>query len=310
MPRFAILDPLTLMGRALATEIQRRFPDAELGFFHTLDDEEHEVTPIAGHAALVPPLSGSTCLSEWDVVLLAADRTSPRLKVLEQALEDDPTLVFIDASSLSHYRHITSPALDAHTMTSGVRLRPAHPSIVVAGAVVQALAAFEPTAMTISAVDPVSIFGKDAVLSLAHQASQRLQGEDVTETIDQQVAAFNMTAHSGVDLAKEASQLFPKLEVVATRTAGGCFHGHLTLLSLAFGSAVSLDVVIEALEDAPSLSLADFPLNLDGVSDRDGIWLTTPETSPSGRTLAFQAMVDGTRIGGAVTVATILQGLQ
>lgn len=308
MPRFAILDPLTLMGQELTTELERSFPEAELGLFHTSEDDEHQIAEIGGQAAMVPPLAEGASLSEYDVVILAADRTSPRLKVLEQALEDDGALVFIDASSIGHYRHLTSPALNADAMTSGARLCPAHPSIVVADCVLRALATFKPTTLTIAAIEPVSIYGKDAVTTLAHQAAQRLQGDTVSEKINKNIAAFNMTAVSGADLGKEASLLFSDLEVAATRTLGGCFHGHLVILSLTFASAVSVTPAVRALKQAPGLSIKKSSLSIDGVSDREGICVTQVEVSPGGQMLTLQAMVDGLQIGGAVTVASMLEG--
>ncbi len=308
MPRFAILDPLTLMGQELTTEIKRRFPEADLSLFHTTDDEEHQISDLGGQAALVPPLGTAEALAEFDVVMLATDRISPRLKVLEQALKDNGTLLFIDASSLGHYRHLTSPALNADAVISGARLRPAHPSIVVADGVLRALAAYKPTALTIAAIEPVSIYGKEAVTTLAHQAAQRLQGDDVTEKIDKHIAAFNMTAVSGVDLVNEASDLFPGLEIAATRTLGGCFHGHLVILSLTFASPLPMKAAVRALKNTPGLSIKKSPLNIDGVSDRDGICLTQLEASPGGQMLTLQAMVDGLKIGGAVTIATMLEG--
>ncbi len=308
MPRFAILDALTLIGQELTTVIEQRFPEAELSLFHTSEDDEHQIAEIGGQAALVPPLDEGESLSEYDVVLLAADRTSPRLKVLEQALEGDDSLVFIDVSSLGHYRHLTSPALNADAMTSGARLRPAHPSIVVADSVLRALAAFEPTALTITSIEPVSIYGKAAVTTMAHQAAQRLQGDGVSEKIDKRVAAFNLTAVSGVDLVSDAALLFPDLKVAATRTLGGCFHGHLTILSLAFGSTVSVTAAVRALKKVPGLSIKKAPLSIDGVGDREGICLTQVEASAGGQILTLQAMVDGLHIGGAMTVAAMLEG--
>lgn len=310
MPRFAIIDPLTLVGQEINAEIRRSFPEADLSLFHTLEDQEHQIASVGGQAALVPPVSESNAFSGVDVVVLASDQTSSRLKVLEKALEDNPDLVFIDASPLNHYRHLTSPALDADVMTQGARLRPAHPAIVVAVAITEALAAFQLTAMSIAAVEPVSIFGKDAIGILAQQASQRLQGENVKKAIDDYVAAFNMTARSGADLTEEASELLPQVEVAVTRTLGGCFHGHLTMLGLVFASDLGESSVIEALKRAPGISVKNYPLRLDGVGDMDKIWVTRPEISKGGRTLCLQAMVDGTRIGGALTVASILQGLQ
>ncbi len=308
MPRFAILDPLTLVGQELVAETKQRFPEADISLFHTTDDEEHRISEIEGQATLVPPLSQGEPLSGFDVVLLAADQISPHLKPLEQMLEDNNTVVFIDASSLAHYRHLTTPALNAGAVTSGARLRPAHPSIIVADSVLRALADFEPTALTVAAIEPVSIYGKEAITTLAHQAAQRLQGDGVSQKIDKRVAAFNMTPVPGDDLTNEASELFPDLEVAATRTLGGCFHGHLAVLSVTFASPLPFKAAVRALKNAPDLTIKKSPLNLDRVSDRDGICLTQPEVSPGGHLLTLQAIVDGLKIGGAVTVASMLEG--
>lgn len=307
MPRFAILNPLTLMGQAVTTEIQMRFPEADVGFFHTSDEDEHQIASVTGDPALVPPLDEAEGLSNFDVVVLTSDRINPRLKVLETALDQDSSMVFIDASPLKHYRRRTSPSSGAEPVAPGARIRPAHPSLIVAGSVIRALEALRPEAVTIGAVEPVSIFGKDAIRMLALQAAQRLQGEDVTEMIDEQVAAFNMTARSGVDLVTDASELFPGIEVAAGRTLGSSFHGHFTLLSVTCSLGLSVEGVSSAIGNTPGLSIAEFPLHLDGVSDRNGIWVTPPEISPGARTVVFQAMVDGVQIGGAETVSAIIE---
>jgi aspartate-semialdehyde dehydrogenase len=308
MPRFAILDPLTLVGQALTIELKQKFPSADVSLFHTTGDEEHQISEIGGEARLVPPLGDGEVLSEYDVVLLAADRISPHLKPLEQTLEDDDTIVFIDASSLNHYRYLTTPALNSEAMTPGARLRPAHSSVAVADRVLRALAEFEPTELTISAIEPVSIYGKEAISTLAHQAAQRLQGDEVSEKIDKRVAAFNLTAVSGTDLVTEATLLFPHLEISATRTLAGWFHGHLAILNLTFASPLPLKAAVRALKNAPDLILKKTPLHIDGVSDREGICFTPPETSSGGHILSLQTMVDGLQIGGAVTVAAMLEG--
>ncbi len=46
MPRFAILDPLTLVGQELVAETKQRFPEADISLFHTTDDEEHRISEI------------------------------------------------------------------------------------------------------------------------------------------------------------------------------------------------------------------------------------------------------------------------
>jgi hypothetical protein len=310
MPRIAILDPLTLTGRELTSEIHQAFPEADIHLFHTEDDDEHQIASTGDQPALSPPLNESGDLAEFDVVILAADRAGLRLKALESALESIPELIFIDASPLGLYRHLTSPSLDADGVIPGARLRPAHPSIAVAHAVLQVLDSFGPETMTIAAIEPVSIFGKEGITTLAHQASQRLQGEKVTETIDDQIAAFNMTAHPGVDLAGDAARLFPELEVVATRTHGGCFHGHVTLLGLTVTDLITKEEAIENLARIPGAILAKFPMSLADDDGQGRIRIGAPEISHGGHMLSIQAMVDGTQVGGAMTVVSLLEKLR
>ncbi len=309
MPRFVILDPLTLTGQELVTEISKQYPEAGLTFFHTADDDEHQISDIGGQPALIPPLGDDASLSDFDAVILAADRISPRLKFLENTLEANGGFVFIDASALGHYRHLTRPTLNTEGVQQGARLRPPHPSIVVADKILQALAPFKPAALTIASIEPVSIYGKEAVTALAQQAAQRLQGDAVSKKIDKHIVAFNLTAVSGSDLSTEASELFPGLEVVAARTLGGCFHGHLAIFGLTFAEPVSNTAIVRALKKAPDISIKKAPLDIDGLNDRDGICLTPPEVSSGGRSVSLQAMVDGLHFGGAKTVATLLEGV-
>jgi hypothetical protein len=310
MPRIAILDPLTLTGRELTSEIDRAFPEADVHLFHSEDDDEHQIASTGDQPALTPPLNESGDLAEFDVVILAADRAGLRLKALESALESIPELIFIDASPLGLYRHLTFPALGEDGVSPGARLRPAHPSIAVAHAVLRVLDSFGPETMTIAAIEPVSIFGKEGITTLAHQAGQRLQGEKVTRTIDDQIAAFNMTAQPGADLTGDAARLFPELEVVATRTSGGCFHGHVTLLGVTVTDCISRDEAVESLTSIPGAILAEFPMSLGDDDGRGVIRISLPEISLGGHMLSIQAMVDGTQVGGAKTVVSLLEKLQ
>jgi len=310
MSRLAILDPLTLMGRELTAEIHRRFPGIEPALFHTSDDEEHQIASIDGRPALVPPLKSPADLEDIDVLVLAADDDGARLDFVGEALENDDHLIFIDASPLDRFRFLTVPSFDADSMAPGARLRPALPAVVVAGAVIETLSPFGPLGMTIAVVEPVSVYGRDAVVTLASQAAQRLQGETVTEEIDHRIAAFNLTARSAEILREEAASLLPGLEIAATRTLGGCFHGHLILIGLTFEAPVVAEAVSNALDVSPLLAVTPFPIDLTGIGDRADIVLTPPELSSGGRSLTLQAMVDGTRIGGAATVAAMLQGIQ
>ena len=49
--------------------------------------------------------------------------------------------------------------------------------------------------------------------------------------------------------------------------------------------------------------------DLDLVPDRDQVLLTQPQISPDRRVVAATAMVDGLRLGGAVTAVEILRSM-
>ena len=310
MPRIAIIDPLTLLGREISAEFRHRWPnEGDLLFFHAAEDEEHQVTQIGGHAALVPPLTDPGDLDSCEAVVLTTEIGSDRLDVFDRLLENRSNLLFLDASRLERYNHLTHPAIDADGLASGNRLRLAHPSIAVAGILTEALRAFSPERMTIAAIDPVSTYGKHAIDLLARQAVHRLQGETVKDLLDGQLLAFNMAAQGGKSLTEEAASLLPNLHVAATRTIGSSFHGHLILLGFGFEEIVDPDQINDCLEQTRGVLIASPPVNLDAITDRNEIVITPPAISPDGRTVAIQATVDGTRIGGALTAATIFQGL-
>ena len=55
--------------------------------------------------------------------------------------------------------------------------------------------------------------------------------------------------------------------------------------------------------------LAEGSISLDLVPDRDHVLLTQPQISPDRRMVAMTAMVDGLRIGGALTAVDILRSM-
>jgi aspartate-semialdehyde dehydrogenase len=185
----------------------------------------------------------------------------------------------------------------------------AHPAVVATAILVRALGHLDPSGGTVAAVDPVSSLGGESIELLARQAGHRLQGAPVEEKIDGAVLAFSTLA--GVDeyLWEEASAALPDLDVSVTRCISGCFHGHVAHVGLKFDGSPAENEVWEALEADPKLVIHDPPLSLDSIPDTDYVSLTPPRLSRTQQHLAVTLMVDGLRIGGAITALEILSSL-
>jgi hypothetical protein len=80
-------------------------------------------------------------------------------------------------------------------------------------------------------------------------------------------------------------------------------------LALSFERAVEANEVKETLEQVENLEVVPPPLGLDGVPDSDSISVAPPSLSAEGSQLALVLMVDGLRIGGALTACDILDSM-
>ncbi len=310
MTRLALVDPTTLLGREIAVEIERaQFHWEEPLLFHTDDDDEHQVVQVEGRAALVPPLNDIEDLEDRAVIILASDKQTERHEIIDRVLESRPDVLFLDATGWDRYRHLTEPAMDADGLASGNRLHLAHPAIVMAATVLEAVRTAEPEFVSLFAIDPVSVFGKRAVATLARQAGARLQGGKVEESVGGGVLAFNIESLSGERLTEEASILLPGIGVAATEAKAGMFHGHLAQIGIVFKEPVEFDDINDRLTQDPRITVVQPPLNLDAIADRNDILITDPSISHDRRNLALAAIADGTRVGGALTAASILRGL-
>jgi hypothetical protein len=310
MSKILIVDPLTLLGQ----EVLQLLPaDLELPgpvvLCHTADDDEHQITDIAGEPALVPPLTEPDELSDADVIVVTSDAATGRAEMIDAFLRETPAMPAVVVGASPHLDALTVPAASGSALPDGRRVRVAHPSLVVAHALVDCLGDMAPARVTIAAIEPVSVGGRDEVERLARQGAQRLQGADVDETIGGHVLAFSAVATDADRLNRDAAMLFPDLAVAATRVLSGCFHGHQTHVSLEFGDPVDRHEVTESLRADDRLRGPDLPVPLDQTTDSDRIALSAPSFSNDDRTMAITAMADGLRIGGALTALEILRAL-
>jgi hypothetical protein len=309
--KILIVDPLTLIGRELARCIEDT-PDLafEIDYRHTADDDEQQITELGAEPALVPPLASADDTGGASIVVVTSDIETDRTGVLEDLMIRHPEITALDVSRLPKLMDLTSPAIGISALTAErSHLRVAHPALAATAAVLGALGPLDPVRGSVAAVDPVSIFGRDAVDVLVHQAGRRMQGGVPDQRIDGHILAFNQVAVDSDALTEEAAELFRQVPLAVTRTLNGNFHGHIAHLVLELAEPVDDPELRDAFEAAPSVVLSETPVSLDLVPDRDHVLLTQPQISPDRRMVAMTAMVDGLRIGGALTAIDILRSM-
>jgi aspartate-semialdehyde dehydrogenase len=308
--KICLIDPLTLLGRELL-RLLAEHPNLanEIQYTHTDPDDEQQIAELDGSPALVPPLLSVDELAGCGVIIVCSDQDSPRFDHLEQLLDTSPDTVLVDTSRLERFWDLTRPAVGGLVAAeSPARLRVAHPALIATHCLLDGLRPFDPTGITVAGVEPVSTHGRQAIEMLAQQAVQRIQGQEVSERIGDQVLAFNLVVGLGDRLTEEAAQVLECPLVAFSLVRSGCFHGHIAQIGVHLKGPVSEVELLDAWEADPRISLNEAPLGLDSVIDCEQVVVTSPSISPDRHTISVTAMVDGLLIGGALTALEIAQG--
>jgi len=309
--KILIVDPLTLLGRELLHCLEDAGDlNPEVEYRHTSPDDEHQIAELGAMPALVPPITAVEELAGIDVVVIASDTETERTAHIETLLANHPEVAVIDVGRLPLLRAVTFPTTSLGPTDDGERhLRVAHPALEAAALVTRALSPLAPVRGALAAVDPVSIGGRNAIEALAQQAARRLQGGNPDQLVGGHVLAFNQVAVDTDALADEAGTVLPELPMAVTRTLSGCFHGHVAHLCFELGDPVDDFELRELLDDRIEIVLTETPIRLDDVVDRDQVLLTLPQLSADRRLVAFTALVDGLRVGGAMSAVAILRSM-
>jgi len=309
--KILIVDPLTLIGRELTRCIEAT-PDLafEIDYRHTATDDEQQITELGAEPALVPPLEDSDDTGGAGIIVVTSDTETERIGLLENLMIRHPEITVVDVSRVPKLMDLTSPAIGSTALeTERCHLRVAHPALAAAASVLNALQPLAPVRGCVAAVDPVSVFGREALEVLVHQAGRRMQGGTPDHAIDGHTLAFNQVAIESDALTEEAAELIRDVPLAVTRTLSGSFHGHVAHLSIELADPVDDPDLRDAFDAAPQVVLGETPISLDVVPDRDNVLLTQPQISPDRRMVAMTAMVDGLRIGGALTAVEILRSM-
>ncbi len=309
-PKLLLVDPLTLLGRELLgmlADHPRLCTD--LKYLHTDENEEYQIAEIGGQPALVPPLKSLDDLEGVDVIVVASDRDRSALSRVEEHLDRSPTMVFVEMGRLARFRSRTRPVAAAVPDADPPHFRVAHPALVAAAKIVEPIAHMSVKTLSVAAVEPVSVFGREGVESLARQAVNRLRGETVEDRVDGEVLAFTQLARAGDLLTADLAAVLPHLDASASLTLTGSFHGHVAHIALVFAEPVEEGELLQAWSESAQLRIVDLPLRLDSVVESDMVNVTAPQLSPGRTALTVTAMVDGLRVGGASSAVEILEAM-
>jgi aspartate-semialdehyde dehydrogenase len=309
--KILITDPLTLIGREFLRSLENA-PDlaVEVDYRHTSDDDEHQIAELGAKPGLVPPLDDPGEIAGLGIVVVTSDTETERTGHLENLLIRHPNVALVDVSRLPRLAELTIPAIgETVETTDRWHLRVAHPSLVAAAKILIALRPLEPIRGSVAAVDPVSIFGRGALETMVNQAGRRIQGGEPEHDIDGHVLAFNQVAIDADALTEEAAELIPGTPLAVTRTLSGCFHGHVAHIAIELADAVDDPELRDAFATADDIVIGEPPISLEVVPDRDHVLLAPPQLSPDRRIVSMTAMMDGLRLGGALTAVEILRAM-
>jgi hypothetical protein len=300
-----VIDPLTLIGRELLACLADREAGLEPSFAHTAVDDEHQIAELAGEAGLVPPLDDLAALDRADVIVVASDQESDRLTALGHWIDEHPGARVVDLGRTATLRSVTRPWASGPPPADTSRLRTAHPAVTAATRLARALESVGVAAGHVVAVDPVSHGGRESVEVLARQSTSRLQGHAVTETIDGHVLAFGYIAIDADGLQREVEEVLGAGWFV-DRALTGCFHGHVAHLLVDLADTVDERTLVDLIDADDDLEVRSRPLALDTVPDADRVFVATPRLAPDGRRLSTVLMMDGLRVGGALTASELI----
>jgi hypothetical protein len=310
-----ILDPTSLLGREVTDGVARVLPEFHRALFHTESEPEHQVTEVAGEAALVPPLVELDELEASTVVVLTAPPPPEVARRLTVWMRSRPSIALLDCTQPGIAPGEASSVLDA--APSERRGLPwfhlVEPSLAGPARWLRALLPLAPEKFFATLLAPVSRFGSAAVDELAAQATARLSGAAARRPVHlPAVLAFDLAPAAGERLSAvegQLAELFPAVERELHLIDTGVFHGDLATVVLRCATDTSLERARALLRATPGLRLARRGESLTAsgmVGDENAI---CGELRVHGPWVSAWLFADGLLVGGARAVLDVLRSL-
>lgn len=260
MTRLAIVEPMTLMGRALRDGLASRrdlFDEVEL--FTSDPEEVGAVTEAGGRAALVQKLQRESletfdlaifCGREVDEQALAALPEAALAVLIDpstEIAEAEPIVAGVNLEQVAGYRRLVSP----------------HPAVVLLASLLHALRDCDPSEVVAHLLQPASAHDQRGLDELFEQTRSILsmRSEQPHDEFGCQLA-FNLlpvaAATSGIESQLERV-LGRRLRVALQRSQAGVFHCYATSVLVRLDNDPGLESVRARLIEQRSIELSPRP---------------------------------------------------
>ncbi len=302
-----LLDPTSLHGQHVR-EIWTTYAPADMQvvLLHTRDSEEHQITEIDDAPAMVPSLEKVADLSGAQAVVITTAPGDTAHQVLRDWIASEADAVVIDLTQ--GIAAVPGARIIAGQLpsTGTLRFQLAHPAVIAVHELLEPLADLGPERISLTVIEPVSVFGASGVEQLAEQSVGRLRGETSPRGFGGTVLAFNHVAVDGGPLTRDLAAVLPDLQSTASRCLSGSFHGVVAHLTVTSGEALSPETLTRIWSEHPGVELSNPCSQFDAVG-QDQIRVGPATHSEDGLSFAVTFMVDGLMVGGAKAVVTLLK---
>jgi len=305
MPRIAVLEPTTLLGREVKETLEQH-PElaAEIRLLTTHDEEYGTLTETAGAAAVVG-FADPDALGELDLIFVCGELTAGR-PVLEARPPDTTVVILCPDATLADGRPVVAGVNPAAIERGEVLLSP-HPAAVFLAHLLHALADLQPEQAVATVIQPTSVHGESGLDELLEQARRILAMAALREEgLFGAQLAFNVLPGTvaGEGIAGQVrATLDTRWPLAVEVLQGAVFHGMVVSLWVELEGATDPEVVREGLLSSPWIESAEDPEVLGPVaSATEGRILLGGVRADSARPGGFwiRAVMDNLTRGGAL----------
>jgi aspartate-semialdehyde dehydrogenase len=260
--RIGIINPLTLVGREIATILRERaFPYGRIAMLDSTGQAAGALTDVGGEAAVVTAINAAE-LEDLDLVFFCGPAEGNR-EWIARADEDRFVAVDLSQPTTAEEGKVVIAGVNLDDVDDGDRvLVSPHPVALPIALLLREIAtvsAVELCAATV--VQPASEFDQEGVEELAQQTVAVLNIQTVPKKIFDRQLAFNLYPAPERNEEFIVSQVRgitdPRVRLALQITQGTIFHSHTFTLFVKTREAVDVERVLDALRANPLFALPE-----------------------------------------------------
>ena len=314
--RFAIANPLTLVGKELQSILHERgMPYAHMELVDTTGIEGERLTEVNAEAAVVLP-AGKDSFIGADVVFFCGPAEANE-RWAAQAVDDGAFVVDLSQPSQAVDGIAIVIGVNDHAIEEKVVAISPHPVVVSVALITAALKRLGAIRIcTVSAIQPASEFGQPGVDELFEQTINALNMRAIPKHVFERQLAFNLypAAGGGETEAYIGAQLRAivgtEVPISVSITQGTTFHSHSFSLFVQFDHEVGRDAVAAELDrsEAIEVAAADDTFATIDAAGRDQLLIGRIQPDPNiANAFWIWGVVDNLRRGAALNAALIAE---